>query len=85
VRSLARVRRIAEVPDAARKVGHIAEVLDVRADEALLEKLEEAMGENARLHAHLEVVVTELERSLVPLLEKSLRRARPAGGAREKP
>jgi hypothetical protein len=57
------------VPAAARKVAGVAEIRDVRADEALLGSLEEAVGENRRLHARLEQVVADIERALVPLLE----------------
>lgn len=66
--------RLAGVPDAARKVAGVAEVLDLRADAALLASLEEAVEENRTLHVRLEVIVAELEQRLVPLLEKAVAR-----------
>lgn len=66
------VRRLADARAAAGKVANVAGVLDVRADASTLATLEEAVGENQRLHDRLEVVVSELEQALVPLLEKAL-------------
>lgn len=66
-----RPRRIPDVPEIARKVAGVAEVSDVRSDAVLLDVLEEAVGENQRLHDPLARVVGELEQSLVPLLEKA--------------
>lgn len=77
INPIRRPDRVPDLPDVARKVAGVAEVLDLRSDAALVGVLEEAVAENRRLHAHLARVVGELEQSLVPLLEKALRGARP--------
>lgn len=76
------IGRLTDVPDAARKVANVAEVLDVRADAVLLAALEEAVAENRALHARLEVIVAELEQTLVPLLEKAVEGGPTRTGAR---
>ncbi|HWU21856.1 MAG TPA: hypothetical protein VN088_10035 [Nocardioides sp.] len=58
------------LPDPVRRVANAAGILDVRADELAVARLEEAVGENARLVEPLSAVIEQLEQSLVPLLER---------------
>lgn len=59
-----------EVRELARRSAHVAGLLEVRADRQLVDRLEEAVHENAGLGARLGELVGELEQALVPLLER---------------
>ena len=61
------------LPDPVRRVADVSGLIDLRATALAVERLEEAVGENARLAGPLDDVIGRIEQSLVPLLEQMAR------------